>query len=719
MKMLGPTLYVEFSDLQRCGVSEAYLWKVCSTARSENAQAWANVPNVDRKPGEGKVLIQYDTIPAATRAKLPARGQLLQQAADAQNGAKRDKLEQTIRGLLPAVPAKDLATLKGYRIKRETTDLSTGEVQQLELSGLPEDKLLAAGLACRWLALLGDKRWKNKAERLRVSPAFDKLKDLQDAIVAVYAGDKVDLPTSPSKVAAKLRAYAEQGALAVVPQWYANDNSRKVKEEQLEFMIKLFANPRKPSFELVHGWYMEAVENRRTLGLEAWPEIEVGTVKNNLMELDVQPVWWMGRNGFESWKNKYEYTALRYRPTFRDALWVVDGTKVNYYYRKPGGKKGDYWAKLQVVAVIDAATDYWLGWTFCEQEDYTSVGKSLRMALRTSGQVMPWQVQYDNDASNKKFFAGWAGLHFPAMPRNGQSKIIEQAFGKLQQNVMRRHEAFTGQNLTASSLNGKANPESLAQLLKEGKLLNLDETMREAAMDFHIWNETPSKRDGKTPRQRYEESQHPATPTQWSEENTLDAFGVWNERPIRYNRNGLVMQQGRERANFEVLDSVTGGPDMGFHSRQVGQSFWVKYDPEQQPVTSVGLYVEVGTTRRFVAWAETKQALPMAVADYQEGDRNRIQTVLEAKKTQRAETAGRLENITERLDAEEMAKLGYSYINKDVLNAAEAAYRASDERDQVTVAVPVVDAPLRTLRVTDETSQKVQAHYLNLTFNED
>jgi hypothetical protein len=245
------SLYVNAETLiAKHGIPADTVWNACKRHRDGKARSWANIPDPADKR---RVLIQYDTIPEATRAKLPAKAQLLQQLADAQGAARREELEQTLRALLSPVSKQDLATLRAYRIQRETADLATGEVLTQERSGLPDARLQAAALACRWLALMGAKRWKSKAERLRVSPAFAKLSDLQLACVAVYAADGVDLPTSYSKVQAKLRDYAEQGALAVVPRLFGNQNPRKVKEEQLEYLIRLFADARKPSFEQVHS----------------------------------------------------------------------------------------------------------------------------------------------------------------------------------------------------------------------------------------------------------------------------------------------------------------------------------------------------------------------------------------------------------------------------------------------------------------------------------
>jgi hypothetical protein len=715
VRLIQDNLYLELDDFVRLG----YTAGTVKTNISDQRTSWRGIVTIRDPEDRRKPLYEYTSLPQPKRAEVLA----LTDGEDPISWAQKREHAAVLRQYLPVVPKKDLETLRNYRIQRETADLSTGEVLTKTLSGLPEDKVMAYAQACRWLALLSDPRWKKKEARMKVSKAFEKMPAFQAACIELFKADGVKLPTDPSKLAAKVRAYKEEGAACLVSKALGNNVARKVHEEQLEYLIKLMSDPRKPSYELVTAWYNEAARHRATLGLELWPEIQSNTVKNNLEEPDVKPVWYLARHGRKAYKDKYEYTMLRHRPGFRDALWVVDGTKVNYYYKTAKGVA----AKLQVIAVIDAHSDYWLGWTFCEQENADAVGQALRMALRTAGGVKPWQVQYDNDRANLKFFAGWAGLHFPAMPNNGQSKVIERAFGALQQRVMRRHHAFTGQNITAVSLNGKAKPEQLKQLLKEGALLSLEETIREASLDFDIWNNLKCKKDGKTPKERYLASQHPETAEYFTAEDEVEAFWTWNAQAIQYRRNGLTMQQGRERHLFEVVTEVEGDvpgtvlrvPDLDFHMSNVGVNFWVKYDPEQNPPQRIALFK--GADKRFVAWADNKEAMPGALVDYQSDSREAIKHRLNAKKAQEGRLVERLDSIEERLDAEEMLKLGHSHIPKDALNAAEADHRAREEAQPVAVKRParVKVAALASgedddVVVTIKQDSAIQNHYLNM-----
>lgn len=580
-----------------------------------------------------------------------------------------------LRQLLPQVPKRDVELLRQYRIERETADTNTGEVKVKTISGLPEDKFAAYGLACRWLSLLSDPRWKKKAERVKVNPAFESMQAFQDACITVFNTDGVKLPSNYSKLQGKLRDYKAQGVLCLVSKAFGNTNTLKIDDEQLDYLIKLYSDSKKPTFEQVTGWYNEAAITRAKLGLTMWPEITSGTTKKRLLAPDIQPNWYMGRHGFDAWKSKFEYTMLCYKPSQRDVQWVIDGTKVNKRYRTAKGVS----AKLKMLAVMDVASELFLGWAFSETEDAREVAKAVRMAIRRSGGATPFQFLYDNDSSNTAFFKNMAGLHFPAMPYNGQSKTIEGAFGRLQKTIMRADKNFTGQNITAKSLNSRENMDGM----KLNDLPTLAECMAQAELELHTWNNLPGK-DGKSPKQRYEGTVNPH-PTFLSPEDEMEAFWLWNDTTISYRKDGLRFRKHGTETVFEVVNEVATDipgvtravPDLDFHSAFVGQNFWVKYDPEN-PADKIALFV--GTDKRFIGFAHAKRAMPRAVADYKAGDRSAIQVRLQTKKDQAHRVLHKAEDIAERFDAEELLKFGqHRYWSKDVETAAEDDFLAAQE----------------------------------------
>ncbi len=674
MRLIDNQLFLEVDDFVALGYSAGTVKANISAQRP----SWRGIASV-KDPGNGQLRVYpYASFPADWKKLIQEK------LAEGQEPLawmlKREQFA-VLRQHLPAVPKADVEILRSYRIERETTDLNTGEVQRKQLSGLPEDKIKAYGQACRWLALLSEPKWKKKAERVKVSPEFAAMPEFIAACVALYSEEEVKLPANYSKLQAKLRDYKEQGAACLISKALGNNIARKVGDEQLEYMIKLYSDKRKPSFEQVTGWYNEAAGRRAGLGLDLWPEITAGTAKNNLLATDVQPVWYMARHGFDAWKARYEYTMLCYKPSQRDIQWVIDGTKVNKRYRTAKGVS----AKLKMLVVMDVATECFLGWAFAEKEDAAEVAKAVRAAIQRAGGVRPYQFLYDNDSSNKAFFKNMAGLHFPAMPYNGQSKTIEGAFGRLQKGIMRADVNFTGQNIKARSLDNQENTDGL----KVADLPTLAEAIAQAEYELHVWNNTPCK-DGKSPKQKYETSENPA-PQPLTAEDEVEAFWLWNDQPITYRRDGLRFKKQGIESVYEVVEMLEGQlvPDLAFHSRYVGQRFFVKYDPANVG-EKIALYI--GEDHRFIGFAQAKVAMPRAAYDHQPGTRAAINVRLEIKKQQRSQVLGKQSDITERLDAEDILKLGHRFIHKNVEAAAEEDFLAAQEAAPAPRALPRVAA---------------------------
>jgi hypothetical protein len=691
VRLIDNQLYLEVEDFAALG----YAASTVKVNISAQRPSWRGIVAV-KDPNNGQLRVYpYASFPADWKKRI--QDELTDGQEPLAWALSREQFA-VLRQLLPAVPKKDVEILRGYRIERETADLNTGEVLTKQLSGLPEDKIKAYGQACRWLALLSDERWKKKAERVKVSPALAGMPDFIAACITLFTADEVKLPTNYSKLMAKLRDYKEQGAACLISKALGNTSSQKVREEQLEYLIKLYSDKRKPSFELVTNWYNEAAVRRAGLGLEVWPEITAGTTKNNLLATDVQPVWYMARHGFDAWKAKYEYTMLCYRPTMRDAQWVIDGTKVNKRYRTAKGVS----AKLKMLVVMDVATECFLGWAFAETEDAREVAKAVRLAHRRAGGVRPYQFLYDNDSSNKLFFKGAAGLHYPAMPYNGQSKTIEGAFKRLQMGVMRADLNHTGQNIKARRLDSQENTEGL----KVADLPTLAECIAQAELELHQWNNYKGRNgDRPSPKELYLASENPA-PQYLTPADEVEAFWLWNEQPITYRRDGLRFKKQGVETVYEVVEEVGSDapgitqliPDLAFHSRFVGQKFFVKYDPDNVG-EKIALYV--GDDKRFVEFAHAKQAMPRAVMDYKAGDRAAINVRLEVKKKQRNQVLGTAADITMRLDAEDILKLGHRHISKDVEAAAEEDFLAAQEVAPVPRALPKAPATVAAAATAD------------------
>jgi hypothetical protein len=545
-------------------------------------------------------------------------------------------LKEQLVNWLPALPNKDKELLQLHSIQRQAVDYGTGEISDKRLSGLPLEVINLYILQARWLMLLRDgyKMYKKELKALNIHT-----NEAYVAMVLQIGTSKGVKLWSVKSIRNVLAKFNKNGITSLISGKYGNENTVKVDDMILQWLIEYYSDSKKPEIPMVTNWInASAVQN----GWKGFPITE-GAVYNNLYKPDVMPVWYMARHGFGAWKNKYQYTMLRYEPSVPHALWIGDDTKVNLFYQTPSGVV----AQLQVYAIFDACTRCWIGWSFAinkQGKDVSSetVKEAYRMAVERTG-VTPYQMQYDNDKANV-FYKKLNTLNFPCMPNNGQSKLIEKGFDSLQRRVMRHDDASTGQNIQSVSLQSKINTDSVKPLA------SVEAAMREQEVYFEIWNATVPKGKDASPKQRI-----------------LDADVSECAKLTRYDHmEGISMTHNLKTITYEVRKDEL--PDLAFLEGNVGRRFKIRYNPKD--LQCVGLYTN---DERFVAWAMDVKRMPTAVLDYTENSKKDINARLELKKVQKANNKARLQMASDVANAEDVYNVGHVFVEKELRNAAEAA----------------------------------------------
>ncbi|WP_270544904.1 hypothetical protein [Butyricimonas paravirosa] len=587
----------------------------------------------------------------------------------------------TIRELLPPVSQNEKEELSNFTITRERVDVTSGEISTEERTKLNDDYVCMLLYQARWFRLMHKDVYKynhNTLKRLKVTG----IKEFRDICITLANNptpefpDGAKLPKNYNACHRRQQEYEKEGILALVSGKFGNTGARKVDDERLQVLIDLYSDPHKPDYVRVTKLYNEIVLQNEWTIKDKPAVISESCVKYNLNIPEVMQVWYLARHGVQAWKNLFGYTILRYRPSTRDAVWCGDGTKVNLFYITPSGKA----AKLNVYAIVDAHSGYWLGWDISEESDNMgSVQRAFRMAVIRSGYRLPFQMQYDGDKSNN-YFKRLTTLHFPAMPNNGQSKIIERCFKNLQDQHMRYADGFTGMNIKSKNINNHLNEDFIESLYKDNSLKNKQETIELQEWFLHVVNNTPGK-DGKTPKEKYFGSQNPDTreivALDW-----INMFWEWNENECVYAKEGISWVENKIKRVYEVAEGYEFDfkndqlperytPDCDFACKYIRQKFYIRFDPLNR--SRVALYKEeADNTRRFVAWALEKDRMAYAVQDYKEDEKAEINKRLTIKKEQQKRAKQKREAAASLMNSEEIMKLGYKFYDKATLSAAEA-----------------------------------------------
>jgi transposase InsO family protein len=635
VRSIGGILHLEVDELVAAGLSQHSIY----SARKRGTKGYTFVPDPE---DARRVLLRYDDLKPQVKA-------MVDQVHGEAVAGKRTGL--WVIHVRPA--AADLEALRSHLLPDGTR--------------LPEDVVSRYAIACAYLRMVHTTT-KPQVKAWGYTSTAEWMQD----VLAKVKEDGVELPGTYGAYMSKLRQWAKQGATAVISAKWGNSNSRKIGAEQSAYLIAEYAQPNKPTVVKVAMRY--AVEAKA----KGWPALTDNAIYRHLMQPDVKPIWTMGRHGKAEWKNDYAHTMSLRGPSFRDALWCSDGTKLNYFYQGQNGMM----AKLQVYVIMDVYSEAIIGHSFSHTEDFMTQFNAAKMALKLSGHK-PLQWLYDNQGGHRKaesqdFYTRASKLHFPAQPYNSKAKPVESLIGRLQQQVMRERWFFTGQNITARNINSRPNMEFIEA--HRDRLPSLEEVMRFAADDVATWNSLPHPKSGVARMAMYQASVNPqAQPISFID--MVELFWHTTARQVQYRNTGLTMDIGQQRLMYEVY-APNGLPCQAFLRRWTNARFFAKYDP--QDLSCVRLYIQrPDGSLSYVAQADAKRTYARAVVDLQPGERSEIDNLLALRKAQEQHARQELEELRNisGIDPETLVEIGYRG-NKDAMNYAEAELQTGHHHHQ-------------------------------------
>lgn len=462
----------------------------------------------------------------------------------------------------------------------------------------------------------------------------------------------------PSSLRNKIAAWRKHDRESLIHGQYGNQNALFIDDAQRTRILDLYASPLKPSYRTVAQLYNREAEEK---GL---PTVSHERVRQILAEPQNLQTASFIRHGAGTAKNQFERTIRRRRPSFPDALWVLDGTTVQLIYQDENGHpKSD----LYVEIVTDANSRLVLGKAIGESETSTLVQAALRDASRSTG-MLPYQLQYDNSGANKSMEAQqlmqkMARLAFPTAPYNGKSKIVEALYGRIEQHFLRFYDNFKGGNITSPSLNSKANPDHIRGLVKAGALPTKDQAIAQLRLAIETYNHTAWGEENLTPVERYK--------TQHEKRRKIDyllmveLFWVRRRYMAAYTKDGLTIEVSGKRHTYEV-ERKKGVEDMEFRLQHLGDRFNICYDPEN--LETICLYDK---DWRFIATANQKYEVAMAKADSQESDGSIIIESLQDRQAYMDRLRQLAKEAREDMAEQGYPLLDYQYVHKDALNRME------------------------------------------------
>lgn len=603
---------MEYHDDKLCTTYEECSGGESPIVKEGTLRSWLSrglVQYARRAKGRGvKALVDVMTLPKATQKELIARYGLPE--------------KPTIKAEVVEV-ARDVKALNYYNQYRYYN-------RQGEEQSLPSDIILEYTLNASILNVLvqEEKRLRAMGNKLNNNRTDigGILLSLSEALRREYGHN---LPASDRRLKEKLRDYKKKGYQTLISRAMGNSNSTKITEEAGEYLValKLSKIPTLSHEEILEAYNYKCKET-------GWKPLEsIQALRNYLYSPAVKPKWYGGRVGELSAYQVYGYKHKTTMPEKRDALWYIDGTKLNLYYNKEGKL-----ATAMVVEVIDAYSDCLLGYAITEAEDFPAQYRAVRMALEKAGH-RPYELVHDNQGGQtskvaKEWFDRIALVHRTTQPNRPQSKTIENLFGRFQQEVLKRVPWFTGANVTAR---GEENRPDLEWIKANLNLLprSLEELEEQYIALREEWNQRKHHRTGVARIEMYETS-HNKTLTPFSEADYEALFLLTRPRTIRFEGYGLVVESGKQEYAYDAYTETQEGKllvDFDWRLKNIGQEFVVRYDPED--LSKLYLYKETVNGLRFERIVTSKVVVARAIQEQSSADAEYIRYIQQADKEAR------------------------------------------------------------------------------------
>lgn len=498
-----------------------------------------------------------------------------------------------------------------------THKLSDGE-------GIPPKDIKKYITSASWLKMLAeltsDKKKIKRDYRLTMGEFWKVIK-------VILSNKGVDLPKNRIRLQEKISKYIELSKsdepndkykFLIEDFRYGNINSKKVKDDISEaLLLEMLEHPHQFDdtviLEKYNSW---AVANNKPLIKSA------STIGNYRRDND-----WrlrLGRYGGKDNYNKYGKSISRKRPSAPLLLVNSDDNELDLFFKevyiKDGRQHTNYYKRFVLLVVADSYNDYILGYAIGEAQTTQLVKDAYLNAMHhikelTGGYYLPHQLNTDRWGLDKNLnnalaqFYKSLGAFTPALTGNARSKYIERSFGTEWHQQLKYFDNYAGYNITAKE---RVNPDAIAH---NKKYFPDAEQAYEVIGEFIQRMRLNKGRQDNWLKafQQNEISQR----KQINKEQMLMLMGTPHEWSNTITNKGLNIQISGAKYRYDIPDAL--------FLEHVGRKVQVIYDPYDMSQVLVTDNNKV----RFIV--EETTLMPSAIMDFEEGDRKRLNSLLDSK----------------------------------------------------------------------------------------
>lgn len=543
-----------------------------------------------------------------------------------------------------------------------------------------KDKAYAYAKACAWLDFLlllkgcQCKEW-----------GFSGKKDFLTHLASYLGSDTLPISFSSERVIArrctqykKAKEKREsEGLQSVLSGRINNQNSRKIKQTQENYIIALMSRSSKPPISTVTRLYNQKAAE------QGWKTISKRNAEDFLNAPEIKSRWYLARHGKKAAYNDLEMSTRRFKASAPNLLWMMDGTPVDLYYkarsRKYNPDKQDWewtstkWNRLNMFCIMDAHSWKIIGYHLSERENHIAVIEGLRDAVRNTMQL-PMQIMYDQSSANKyvkNILDNLARYQTANKPYRPRPKTLEPLFGHFQQTMLRYNENWAGQNITAKKLNSRVNPEALNKAMKA--LPTREQLEQDIILMIAAWNELATEEREK-PNYLYQSTASKGRAIDWMTFSNL--FYVVTDKLYKYQTNGIQVTIDKQEYHFQTYDQE-------LHlTKLINQRFQIAYDPDTMEL--IYLYKDnkpVLDTNNQPLLIPRLEELPQAIGDYTPDKGRKVQEYLSAQE-QGTKLLKEWAKEADQMAAEHGIALTPEFVHKAAYNRAEEQVKRQQAQDE-------------------------------------
>ena len=606
MEYYGNILCLTFSELTSCDNGEPVMTRCCY----DSAKRRGSIIVV--RPGKGlgnEALIEYSSLPEKYKEAVKAK------YGDPERIMSREN---------EPLVMDNAAYLYFSQVRIGGRTLS---------DKLRDEYYLNASVLNRLIENMNGQKMGRNAGNNRTAINWDGIYQENERLYEVYGHT---LPRS-RRIQETIKAYLKDGYASLVSKKVGNTNRTKLSlgSPQGRWVIAQMRSryPYK-TYQDIFDEYQTIYESK------GWKPIDsIHTFRDFLDDPKVKHMWADVKQGELVLRQAVQYQHDTMMPTVSGMLLYGDATKLNLYYKAYVNGKYKV-ATTMVYEVIDACSEVFLGCAIGSEENFELTYRAYRNAIEFFGHK-PYENVTDGQGGTRRddaqwFFTNLAMVSRYAAPYHGNSKIIESAFGRMQSQVLRKYDNYTGGNITAHSDRSKVDLEYIEENVST--LPTFDEMVAQYMTGREAWNNAPHPNQelypGMTRMEVFNASINERYTPVLTEEMKRDIYMIPLRKEIKISQGGIKFEiNGHEYSYTVKQEGSSMKPDLKWIRDNMGRQFEVHIDPLEVGTEGsiIRLYetsiVDGKKQRRFVTEATPKPVIHRAIGEQTDEERQYIREV--------------------------------------------------------------------------------------------